>query len=55
VHQLRPEQVGAGWPSAVLELTARAFDLGGREADEVARRRRVGRRFLDTMLVAPGG
>src|SRR6266700_6759534 len=42
------EQVGAGWPSAVLELTARAFDLGGREADEVARRRQVGRRFLDT-------
>src|SRR6266571_87336 len=49
------EQVGAGWPSAVLELTARAFDLGGREADEVARRRQVGRRFLDTMLVAPAG
>jgi hypothetical protein len=49
------EQVGAGWPRVVLELTARAFDLDGREADEVARRRRVGRRFLDTMLVAPGG
>jgi hypothetical protein len=36
------EQVGAGWPSAVLELTARAFDLGGGEADEVAWRLRSG-------------
>jgi hypothetical protein len=26
------EQVGSGWPSVVLELTARAFDLGGRDA-----------------------
>jgi hypothetical protein len=49
------EQVGAGWPSAVLELTARVFDLGGREADEAVRRRRVARRFLDTMLVASAG
>jgi hypothetical protein len=46
------EQVGAGWPSVVLELTARAFDLGSREPDEAARRLRVGRRFLDTMLEA---
>jgi hypothetical protein len=46
------EQVGAGWPSVVLELTARAFDLGGRDPDEAARRLRVGRRFLDTMLEA---
>jgi len=45
------EQVGSGWPSVVLELTARAFDLGGRDPDEAARRLRVGRRFLDTMLV----
>jgi hypothetical protein len=44
------EQVGSGWPSVVLELTARAFDLGGRDTDEAARRLRVGRRFLDTML-----
>ena len=44
------EQVGAGWPSVVLELTARAFDLGGREPDEAARRLRVARRFLDPML-----
>src|SRR4029453_11941188 len=28
------EQVGSGWPSVVLELTARAFDLGGRDPDE---------------------
>jgi hypothetical protein len=46
------EQVGSGWPSVVLELTARAFDLGGRDPDEAARRLRVGRRFLDTMLQA---
>jgi hypothetical protein len=49
------EQVGAGWPSVVLELTARAFDLGGRQADAAARRLRVGRRFLATMLVASAG
>jgi hypothetical protein len=45
------EQVGSGWPSVVLELTARAFDLGGRDPDEAARRR-VARRFLDTVLEA---
>jgi hypothetical protein len=45
------EQVGSDWPSVVLELTARAFDLGGRDPDEAARRRQVARRFLDTMLV----
>jgi hypothetical protein len=47
---LGTEQVGSGWPSVVLELTARAFDLGGRDPDEAARRLRVARRFLDTML-----
>jgi hypothetical protein len=36
----------------VLELTARAFDLGGRDPDQAARRLRVARRFLGTMLVA---
>jgi len=46
------EEVGSGWPSVVLELTARAFDLGGREPHEAGRRLRVARRFLDTMLVA---
>jgi hypothetical protein len=45
------EQVGSGWPSVVLELTVRAFDLGGHDPDEAARRLRVGRRFLDTVLV----
>jgi hypothetical protein len=49
------EQVGAGWLSVVLELTARVFDLGGGEADEVARRRQIARCFLDTMLVASAG
>jgi hypothetical protein len=49
------EQVGSGWPSVVLELTARAFDLGGRDPDEAARRLRVARRFLDTMLEASAG
>src|SRR4029450_6237150 len=48
------EQVGSGWPSVVLELTVRAFDLGGRDPDEAARRRRVGRRFLDTLLGGSG-
>src|SRR5918995_4243061 len=37
------EQVGSGWPSVVLELTARAFDLGGREPHEAGRRARVAR------------
>jgi hypothetical protein len=40
-----------GLAECVLELTARAFDLGGGDPDEAARRLRVGRRFLDTMLV----
>jgi hypothetical protein len=48
------EQVGAGWPSVVLELTVRVFDLCGGEADDVARRQ-VARCFLDTMLVASAG
>jgi predicted ArsR family transcriptional regulator len=39
----------------VLELTARVFDLGGGEADEVARRWQVARCLLDTMLVASAG
>ena len=46
------EQVGSGWPSVVLELTARAFDLAGRDPDEATRRLRGARRFLDTVLEA---
>lgn len=45
------EQHGSGWPSAVLELTARAFALGpsrDREPGEL----RAARRFLDTVLAA---
>ena len=49
------ERVGSGWPSVVVELTARAFDLGGRDPDEAARRLRVARRFLDTVLEASAG
>ena len=49
------EQVGSGWPSVVLELTPRAFDLGARDPDEAARRLRVARRFLDTVLEASAG
>jgi hypothetical protein len=47
------EDQGAGWPSAVLELTARAFDVRRSEdasADEA--RLEATRRFLDTMLWA---
>jgi hypothetical protein len=46
------EQVGSGWPSVALELTARAFDLGGRSPNEGRGGCGVGRRFLDTMLEA---
>lgn len=45
MHQLRRR-------AGRRRLTAHAFDIGGREADEAARRRRVARRFLATMLVA---
>jgi hypothetical protein len=46
------EDEGSGWPSAVLELTARAFRVPrrGREAD--GRRLRAAKTFVDTMLVA---
>lgn len=48
------EEQGAGWPAAVLELTARAFDVAGSaptgpSEDE---RRRAAVRFLDTMVQA---
>ena len=42
---------GGGWPSAVLELTARAFSIP-RTRDADACRLRVARTFLDTMIVA---
>jgi hypothetical protein len=45
------EAEGAGWPSAVLELTVRAFPIPKRRNTEAARLR-AARRFLDTMIVA---
>jgi hypothetical protein len=44
------EDEGTGWPSPVLELTARAFRLGPRPSRDDARLR-AARRFVDTMLV----
>ena len=44
------EDEGAGWPTPVLELTARAFAIP-RRRDPEAGRRRAARRFVDTMLV----
>ena len=40
-----------GWPSAVLELTARAFEVSSPDPVEV-RRRRAAHAFLDTVLEA---
>jgi hypothetical protein len=45
------EDEGAGWPSAVLELTARAFPLPRRKARDRALLRAASR-FLDTMVAA---
>jgi hypothetical protein len=42
---------GTGWPSAVLELTARAFTIPHRR-DRDACRLRAARSFLDTMVFA---
>ena len=42
---------GTGWPAAVLELTARAFQIP-RRRDHEACRVRVARRFVQTMIVA---
>lgn len=48
------EDQGAGWPSAVMELTARAFDV--RSGDDAATRRaRAARRYLATMIEAKPG
>lgn len=43
------EEQGSGWPSAVLELTARAFDVRSKRAPE-RRREEAARIFLDTMI-----
>lgn len=45
------EEQDAGWPSAVVELTARAFRVGGRRSPE-SRRDAAARRFLHTMIAA---
>jgi hypothetical protein len=44
------EEEGAGWPTPILELTARAFEIP-RRRNVTAPRLRAARRFLDTMLV----
>ncbi len=44
------EDEGAGWPTPVLELTARAFTIPRRRNQDTCRRR-AARRFLDTMLL----
>ncbi len=49
VTHLGTEDEGTGWPSAVLELTARAFRIP-RRPDPDARRVHAARRFLDTMI-----
>jgi hypothetical protein len=46
------EDQGAGWPAAVLELTARAFRVGMAEGERAEARLRATHRFLDTMLRA---
>lgn len=45
------EEAGGSWPSAVYELTARAFRIRPK-GDERTRRRRAAGRFLDTMIEA---
>ena len=42
---------GTGWPSAVLELTARVFSIPARR-DPATCRLNVARAFLDTMVIA---
>ena len=45
------EDQGSGWPSAVMELTARAFHVAPKK-DVGAAHRRAARRYLDTMILA---
>lgn len=50
VTHLGIEEAGSGWPSAILELTARAFSIPRRrDADRAALA--VARTFLETMLI----
>lgn len=51
VTQFGTEPQSAGWPSTVLELTARAFDIPQANDGESARDR-VASAFLDTMVAA---
>jgi hypothetical protein len=46
------EDQGAGWPAAILELTARAFRVGMPEGQRAEARLRATHRYLDTMLRA---
>jgi hypothetical protein len=52
VTTLGTRDEGPGWPSAVLELTSRAFRIPRRRPSEAERRRRAAGRFLDTVLSA---
>lgn len=45
------EDEGGGWPTPVLELTARAFRIPARRSPDAARLR-AAHRYLDTMLLA---
>ena len=49
------EDQGAGWPAAVLELTARVFSVGGARRGRDDARLRAAGKFLDTMLVTEAG
>lgn len=51
VTHLGTSDEGGGWPSAVLELTARAFAVRSK-APASRRRERAARRFVDTMILA---
>ena len=46
------EATGTGWPSAVLDLTERVFQMSPTEEPLAARRQRAAARFADTMVIA---
>jgi hypothetical protein len=52
VTHLGTEEQGAGWPAAVLELTARVFDVRSTAKARAGARTRASQRFLDTVLAA---